>query len=73
MDSVLCIDTIIKNQNHRNYVPPITDGDLGWRSYFAGASLDSLRNEEQRQAWRDAETAATLHPSRFAMGDEVSQ
>lgn len=71
MSSIICIESILQNQRHRNYVAPITDGDLGWRSYFAGAPLHKLRNKTQKQAWMDAQSAAALHPSRFSQGDEV--
>lgn len=62
---------VVKQLPNSNYVAPITDGDLGWRAFFAGLDINRLRNDEQRAAWLEAETAAALHPSRFSQGDEV--
>lgn len=71
MTSIIDVDVVLKNQRHRNYVPPISDGDVGWRAFFAGVSVGNLRNATQRQAWKEAATAATLHPSKFSQGDDV--
>lgn len=49
------LDAIMGNAQHRNFVAPVCDTELGRQLFFAGSRISRCRNEMQRAGWLEAE------------------
>ena len=52
------LDAIMGNAQHRNFVAPVCDTELGRQLFFAGSRISRCRNEMQRAGWLEAERDA---------------
>ena len=52
------LDAIMGNAQHRNFVAPVCDTQLGRELFFAGSRISRCRNEMQRAGWLEAERDA---------------
>lgn len=52
------LDAIMGNAQHRNFVAPVCDTELGRQLFFAGSRISRCRNELQRAGWLEAEKDA---------------
>lgn len=60
-------------RQERNFVPAVSDTEVGAQLFDAGYSRSRCRNERQQQGWDDAQLAARRVYRRFVFEADIEQ